>query len=226
MDRIKVSLIGQMPSITTVKAVGKPYKNAKADMTLAEKVIKVYRHESVSEHGVLSFEIDGISRLCLQELARHRMASLTVESTRFCLRNLLEDYVGMMRNSESRMSDEIELLHKYFVFPETDDPDVEGLCEDVILSSIEAMGDVYAKHKGEGRKEVNDLMKYMLPESFRTTLVWTVNIRSLNNFLKLRSAKGSHFEIRKLAKLVYEEAVKTPYKNLIFDINSEERTVQ
>jgi thymidylate synthase ThyX len=137
----------------------------------------------------------------------------------------LEDYIGMMRNSESRMTDEIELLHRYFVFPETDDPDVGGLCEDVILSAIEAMGDIYAKYKGKGRKEVNDLMKYMLPESFRTSLVWTINIRSLNNFLKLRSDKGSHFEIRKLAGLVYEEAVKTPYKNLIFDINKEERSV-
>ena len=35
----------------------------------------------------------------------------------------------------------------------------------------------------------------MLPEAFRTDAFWTVNLRSLRNFLKLRSSKKAHPEI-------------------------------
>ena len=45
----------------------------------------------------------------------------------------------------------------------------------------------------------NDKLKYYLPESWRTTFVWTINMRSLANFLNLRLASQAHFEIRYLA---------------------------
>ena len=43
-------------------------------------------HESVLEHITLTYSIKGLSRACLQELARHRHISLSVESTRHTLR--------------------------------------------------------------------------------------------------------------------------------------------
>ena len=42
-------------------------------------------HESVVEHVVYSFVIEGVSRAMLQELARHRHVSLSVQSTRWAL---------------------------------------------------------------------------------------------------------------------------------------------
>ena len=48
-------------------------------------------HESVLEHINLTYSIKGLSRACLQELARHRHISLSVESTRHTLRKNLED---------------------------------------------------------------------------------------------------------------------------------------
>ena len=47
-------------------------------------------HESVLEHINLTFKIEGLSRACLQELARHRHISLSVESTRHTLRKQTE----------------------------------------------------------------------------------------------------------------------------------------
>ena len=38
-------------------------------------------HESVLEHITLTYSVKGLSRACLQELARHRHISLSVEST-------------------------------------------------------------------------------------------------------------------------------------------------
>ena len=54
-----------------------------------ERAIKD-RHESILEHINLTFSIKGLSRACLQELARHRHISLSVESTRHTLRKHLE----------------------------------------------------------------------------------------------------------------------------------------
>ena len=48
-------------------------------------------HESILEHINLTYSIKGISRALLQELARHRHLSLSVESTRHTLRKQLED---------------------------------------------------------------------------------------------------------------------------------------
>ena len=53
------------------------------------RVIKA-RHESILEHITLTYSVKGISRALLQELARHRHISLSVESTRHTLRHGLE----------------------------------------------------------------------------------------------------------------------------------------
>ena len=47
-------------------------------------------HESILEHINLTFSVKGLSRACLQELARHRHISLSVESTRHTLRKQTE----------------------------------------------------------------------------------------------------------------------------------------
>ena len=49
----------------------------------------------------------------------------------------------------------------------------------------------------------NDRAKYCLPESYKTELTWTINARSLQNFIGLRSDKAALWEIRELAKLVF-----------------------
>ena len=46
-------------------------------------------HESILEHINLTYSIKGLSRACLQELARHRHISLSVESTRHTLRKFI-----------------------------------------------------------------------------------------------------------------------------------------
>jgi thymidylate synthase (FAD) len=50
----------------------------------------------------------------------------------------------------------------------------------------------------------NDIAKYCLPESYKTELTWSINARSLQNFLTLRSGKSALWEIRDLAYKVYE----------------------
>ena len=55
-----------------------------------EKAIKA-GHESILEHITLTYEITNLSRACLQELARHRHISLSVESTRHTLKGKIKE---------------------------------------------------------------------------------------------------------------------------------------
>ncbi|MBP3675561.1 MAG: FAD-dependent thymidylate synthase, partial [Campylobacter sp.] len=48
-----------------------------------------------------------------------------------------------------------------------------------------------------------DIAKYCLPESYKTELSWSVNARSLQNFITLRSSKSALWEIRNLANAIY-----------------------
>ena len=58
------------------------------DKALINKVGNINKHASTLEHLGYTFYISGISRALLQELARHRIASLSVKSTRYTLKEL------------------------------------------------------------------------------------------------------------------------------------------
>lgn len=73
-----------------------------------KRIIKL-GHESILEHINLTFSIKGLSRACLQELARHRHISLSVESTRHTLRKSIKERFGEFVNQLSG-----EMLHVYF----------------------------------------------------------------------------------------------------------------
>lgn len=68
------------------------HANTDKDYIPADVLKRIIRlgHESILEHINLTFSIEGLSRACLQELARHRHISLSVESTRHTLRKHLE----------------------------------------------------------------------------------------------------------------------------------------
>lgn len=53
-------------------------------------------------------------------------------------------------------------------------------------------------------KKSNDISKYNICEAYRTQLTWTINMRSLQNFLSLRTDRTALPEIQLLAHLIYE----------------------
>lgn len=142
-------------------------------------------HESVIEHISLSFKIEGISRACLQELVRHRIASYSVKSTRWTLKELLKENVA----------ENPRALERFIVDWNTFTPEQRT----AIWQTI--------KHICEMLKQglPNDVAKMLLPECFATNLVMTINLRSFRNFLKLRTSPRAHYEIRNLAWAMYDE---------------------
>lgn len=152
------------------------------DKELIDRVGNKFKHASTLEHLNYSFYIQGISRACLQELARHRHASLSVKSTRYTLKELRneEEFKSINKNSQ-----------KYLVMSGN---------EMVDLASVKALENLRLILK-EGISL--DIAKYCLPESYKTELTWSINARSLQNFLHLRSSKSALWEIRELAKAIF-----------------------
>ncbi len=163
------------------------------DRELIDRVGNKYKHASTLEHLVYTFYIQGISRALLQELARHRMASLSVKSTRYTLKEL--------KNEEPFEENDFERAKKYLVL--TGNEMVDSM-------SIKALNNLQKVLK-EGIS--NDIAKYCLPECYKTELTWTINARSLQNFLALRSSKSALWEIRELALEVFK-AVPEDHKYL------------
>ena len=158
----------------------------KADLQLIERVGNKLRHKSILEHLSYSFELKGISRACLAELTRHRMASYSVKSTRYTLKELKKQQSFLPIDNAN-----LERASKWVVFTQDNETN------NAIIHSLERLRELLANGKS------NDVAKYALPEAYRTNLYWSVNARSLQNFLELRTSKRALFEIRKLAFAIY-----------------------
>ena len=174
------------------------------DKELINRVGNKFKHASTLEHLSYTFYLSGISRALLQELARHRIASPSVKSTRYTLKELKEETTfsdGLSAlelfekytNPEEVYNDKhMVRASKYLVW--TNDLFVD-------FSSVVALENLrLALQKGIS----NDKAKFCLPESYKTELTWTINARSLQNFIYLRSAKAALWEIRDLAKEIFE----------------------
>ena len=173
------------------------------DRALIDRVGNKFKHASTLEHLSYNFYIEGVSRALLQELARHRMASPSVKSTRYTLKELKEEE-SFFSNEETEFITYKERANKYVVFTGN---------EAVDLASIEALERLRELLLGN---IANDIAKYCLPESYKTTIAWTINARSLQNFLKLRSSKAALWEIRELANHLYS-ALPEDHKYLFTD---------
>lgn len=130
-------------------------------------------HESVLEHINVSFRII-TDRGVSHELVRHRLASYSQESTRYV------DYRGEME----------------FIKPEglTDQQywDWKNACERAELS--------YGWLRSDGATP--EIARSVLPNSLKTELIMTTNLREWRHILKLRSDKSAHPQIRLLAEMI------------------------
>lgn len=169
---------------TCWQSFDKSDEGGQKDRDLIDRVGNKFKHASTLEHLVYTFYIQGISRALLQELSRHRLASPSVKSTRYTLKEL--------KSEESFTCKEVERAQKYLVF--TGDERVDSM-------SIKALENL-RQLLNEGIS--NDKAKYCLPESYKTELTWTINARSLQNFLTLRSDKSALWEIQNLAHALYQ----------------------
>jgi thymidylate synthase (FAD) len=195
MEKIKVELLELNGLTSAIKAVGMPYKKD-GTIELLTKVGKHYKHESVLEHITFSWLIDGSSRLELQEHMRHRVASATVTSSRYTIKDYANEILSMNNNFMVHGVDHKRL--KNFVDQYHCLPQVLKSRQSTYTSMYDLLYEFATTYNQSGA----DVAKYFLLESLRTSFVWTINLRSMLNFLELRTAKAAHFEIRHIATIM------------------------
>ena len=162
-------------------------------------------HESVLEHIFLTFEITGITRACLQELAWHRLASMTVESTRYTLKKSLaeENIVKVIDTIDNKL-----LFSKY-------------VNENAIAETAGEILRLIIQLTTKYQYMPNDVLKYFLPEFWPTNLTLSVNIRELRHIIDLRTSSRALKEFQVLAHELFN-AVPDEFKYLLKDCVHEE----
>ena len=140
-------------------------------------------HESVLEHASITvrFTTDrGVSH----EIVRHRIASYSQESTRYC------DY------SQGKFGGEITVIKPVFV-PE------ESARYAAWQQTCEAAEQGYMRMIKAGATPQQ--ARAVLPTCLKTELIMTANVREWRHFLKLRTAEGAHPQMRELAAMLRDK---------------------
>jgi len=132
-------------------------------------------HMSVFEHASVTFRVEGISRACSHQLVRHRLASYSQESQRYCKVDSLSD--------------------DWFVIP----PEIAKRPEraNSFKTAMRVFAYNYADELEHGTKPED--ARFLLPEACKTTIVVSMNCRELFHFMDVRATKQAQWEIRELA---------------------------
>lgn len=145
----------------------------------AKKFVKMIisnGHESVLEHEKITVRIV-CDRGVTHEIVRHRIASYSQESTRYC--NYSKDRFGG-----------ITFIRPYFFESEPERfavwQDAMASCENAYLKLLEL---------GATPEEA----RTVLPNSLKTEIIVTMNLREWRHFFRLRAGKRAHPQMREVA---------------------------
>ncbi len=126
-------------------------------------------HQSVAEHANFTFRIEGISRACLAQLTRHRLAAFSVRSQRYCGEG---NFGYVMPNSIASNTKAHEIYR-------------------TLMNTINS---VYGFLREQGIP--NEDARFVLPNACETTLTMTVNLRELIHICNERMCARAQWEIR------------------------------
>ena len=165
-------------------------------------------HESVLEHVSISVRVicdRGVSH----EIVRHRIASYSQESTRYCnySKDKFENELTFIKPCWFKHDTEYYLDHLFW----EEKIDVEA--EDIWLSSMYLREREYFALLEQG--STPEQARSILPNSLKTEIVMTMNLREWRHFFKLRCAKAAHPQMREVANMILKE-----FKNnipIVFD---------
>lgn len=140
-------------------------------------------HESVIEHEKVSVRII-CDRGVTHEIVRHRIASYSQESTRYCNYN------------NEKFGNELTLIKP--LFWEEDSKEYK-----LWLETMQTIEDTYNRLIEAGAEPQQ--ARSILPNSLKTEIVVTMNLREWRHFFKLRTAKRAHPQMREVACALLEE---------------------
>lgn len=140
-------------------------------------------HESVIEHEKITVRIV-CDRGVTHEIVRHRIASYSQESTRYC------------NYSQEKFGGELTFIQPCF-WKEGD------RAYQLWSETMEQIESSYMKMLEEGASPQE--ARSILPNSLKTEIVVTMNLREWRHFFKLRTSKRAHPQMREIALMMLKE---------------------
>lgn len=143
-------------------------------------------HEAVLEHASASFLIicdRGVSH----ELVRHRLASYCQESTRYC------------NYSKDKFNNELTFIEPCFF--KSMDSSKEEENRQWAWAAAMAQSENYYKEMIELGATPEEA-RSVLPNSLKTEIVITANLREFRHVIKLRTSKAAHPQIKEVIDMV------------------------
>lgn len=146
-------------------------------------------HESPLEHVSFTFGIEGISRACSLQLVRHRIASYSQKSQRYVKEN---NFYYIKPDSLKNFEANIEIIGT-----------IDGEQKKVEIpfsfdTLMDLINDWYAQAL-LSKIEPEDA-RMVLPNACCTSIIVTMNARTLLNFFKHRDCNRAQWEIRAVAR--------------------------
>lgn len=159
------------------------------------KMLLASGHESVIEHVSAGFLIV-TDRGVTHEIVRHRLASYSQESTRYC--NYGKEGFGQELTviEPPGLSETLPAGH----------PD--GVVTELYLwrSGVRVAENIYLKMLSHG--VAPQIARSVLPNSLKSEIGMTANFREWRHFLRLRTSSKAHPQMREIAEMLRAELLK------------------
>ncbi|MBR3874677.1 MAG: FAD-dependent thymidylate synthase [Clostridia bacterium] len=156
----------------------------KDQKAFVEKIMSM-GHESVLEHVSFTFLIEGVSRVLLAQLTRHRIASFSVQSQRYVS---YADGFG------------------YIIPPAIRDLGPGAVAEyEAQMAQMQSWYELWQQKLGAAGEKSNEDARFVLPNACETRILMTMNARELRHFFALRMCSRAQWEIRQMATDMFEQ---------------------
>lgn len=140
-------------------------------------------HESVIEHESVSVKVT-CDRGVSHEIVRHRIASYSQESTRYC------------NYSKNKFGSELTFIKPLFW---GENSELYKIWKEDMQHAEETYMQLIAK--GAKPQEARSV----LPNSLKTEIVITMNLREWRHFFRLRTSNAAHPQMREVAIMILQE---------------------
>lgn len=152
--------------------------SAKDQSDFVQKIMGM-GHDSVLEHASFTFGVEGVSRVLLAQLTRHRLASFSVQSQRYVSYEQGFGYIvppkiaALGQDAADEYARQMDQMHQWY-------------CQ-------------WQERLGAAGESSNEDARFVLPGACETRLMMTMNVRELRHFFSLRMCSRAQWEIRALA---------------------------
>lgn len=152
------------------------------------------KHATPFEHVIFKFRIKA-PIFVTREWMRHRWSSFNEMSMRYHVPKIIDYYVPAYDKVRKQVG-----KPGAYSFEEINDEHTKNLFYSLMQNSIAYADEAY--HTMIEAGIAKEIARCVLPVSQYTEFIWTVNARSLINFLSLRNEESAQYEIQEYAKTI------------------------